>query len=325
MYLEAISYELPPVVVTSEEIEERLEPLYAKLNVRTGTLRMLTGISERRWWKPRHSLSQSATAAAEKALAKSAIPASAVDTVVYAGVCRENFEPATACSVAQKLGIEGATSVYDLSNACLGVRNGILEIANQIELGQIRAGIVVSAETAREIVALTIERMPDDSTMASYTAGLATLTGGSGAVAVLLSDGSFNNSGTHRVLGGSQRAAPEHVGLCRWGLGDASTLHTPEPEPQSMHTDAASVLKYGVPLANETWQDFLGQMGWAADDVDRIICHQVSAAHRDDILRSIGVEPEKDFSTFPYLGNIGTVSLPITAAPCGRARGPRSR
>lgn len=81
-----------------------------------------------------------------------------------------------------------------------------------------------------------------------------------------------------------------------------------------MYTDAASVLKYGVPLANETWQDFIGQMGWAADDVDRVICHQVGTAHRDKILRSIGVVPEKDFSTFPYLGNIGTVSLPITAA-----------
>ena len=314
MYLEAISYELAPVVVTSEEIEECLEPLYEKLNVRKGTLRMLTGISERRWWEPRHSLSQSAAAAGEKALAKSAIPASAVDAVVYAGVCRENFEPATACSVAAKLGIEGSASVYDVSNACLGVLNGIQEIANQIELGQIRAGIVVSAETAREIVALTIGRMLREGTMASYTGGLATLTGGSGAVAVLLSDGSFGNAGTHRVLGGSQRAAPEHVGLCRWGLADASTLHSPEPVPQSMYTDAASVLKYGVPLANETWQDFIGQMGWAADDVDRVICHQVGTAHRDKLLRSIGVVPEKDFSTFPYLGNIGTVSLPITAA-----------
>ena len=231
MYLEAISYELPPVVVTSEEIEERLEPLYERLNVRKGTLRMLTGISERRWWEPRHSLSQSAAAAGEKALAKSAIPASAVDAVVYAGVCRENFEPATACSVAAKLGIEGSASVYDVSNACLGVLNGIQEIANQIELGQIRAGIVVSAETAREIVALTITRMLHEGTMASYTGDLATLTGGSGAVAVLLSDGSFGNAGTHRLLGGSQRTAPEHVGLCRWGLADASNLHSPEPVP----------------------------------------------------------------------------------------------
>jgi 3-oxoacyl-[acyl-carrier-protein] synthase-3 len=32
------------------------------------------------------------------------------------------------------------------------------------------------------------------------------------------------------------------------------------------------------------------------------------------ILGSIGIDPLKDFSTFPYLGNIGTVSLPLTAA-----------
>lgn len=314
VYLEAISYELPPVVVTSEEIEERLEPLYEKLNIREGTLRMLTGIRERRWWESRHSLSLSAAAAAEKALAKSAIPASALETVVYAGVCRESFEPATACSVAAKLGIGGSVSVYDISNACLGMLNGIQDIANQIELGQIRAGIVVAAETAREIVAVTIARMLREGTMASYSGGLATLTGGSGAVAVLLSDASFDNTGTHRVLGAAQRAAPEHVGLCRWALTDAPTLHPPDPTPQSMHTDAVAVLKHGVPLAKETWQDFLDEMGWAADDVDRVVCHQVGAAHRDKILRSIGLAPEKDFSTFPYLGNIGSVSLPITAA-----------
>lgn len=314
VFIEAIGYELPPVVVTSEEIEERLEPLYRELNIREGTLRMLTGIRERRWWEPNHSLSQSAAAAAKKALAKAAIPASALGTVVYAGVCRESFEPATACSVAAKLGMEGAASVYDVSNACLGVLNGIQEISNKIELGQIRAGIVVSAETAREIVTVTIEYMLRERTMAAYTGGLATLTGGSGAVAVLLSDGSFGDGGTHRVLGGAQRTAPEHVGLCRWGFADVSTLHAAEPTLQSMYTDGASILKYGVPLAKETWEDFLGEMGWAVGGVDRVICHQVGAAYRDKILQAIGVAPEKDFSTFPYLGNIGTVSLPITAA-----------
>jgi 3-oxoacyl-[acyl-carrier-protein] synthase III len=31
-------------------------------------------------------------------------------------------------------------------------------------------------------------------------------------------------------------------------------------------------------------------------------------------LSAIGVPLEKDFTTFEYLGNIGTVSLPLTAA-----------
>lgn len=314
VHLEAIGYELAPVVVTSEELEERLEPLYTKLHVPEGSLESLTGIAERRWWEPSHSLSRNAAAAARKALAQTDVAAHELEAVVYAGVCRESFEPATACAVAAELGVEGATAVYDLSNACLGILNGIHDIANRIELGQIRAGIVVSAETAREIVDITIERMLNEGTMGAFTEGLATLTGGSGAVAVLLTDGSFGNDAAHRVLGGAQRAAPEHHRLCRWGLADAATLHGPEPLGQLMYTDAPAVLRHGVALAITTWSDFLSQLRWQVGDVDRVICHQVGAPHRDTILDSIGIDLEKDFSTFPYLGNIGTVSLPLTAA-----------
>jgi len=47
---------------------------------------------------------------------------------------------------------------------------------------------------------------------------------------------------------------------------------------------------------------------------DKVICHQVGASHRDSILKTLGIAEEKDFSTYPYLGNMGTVSLPLTAA-----------
>ncbi|MBW1841724.1 MAG: 3-oxoacyl-ACP synthase III, partial [Deltaproteobacteria bacterium] len=40
----------------------------------------------------------------------------------------------------------------------------------------------------------------------------------------------------------------------------------------------------------------------------------VGAAHQQNILESIGIAKDKDFTTFKFLGNIGTVSLPITAA-----------
>ncbi|MBW2055450.1 MAG: 3-oxoacyl-ACP synthase III, partial [Deltaproteobacteria bacterium] len=43
-------------------------------------------------------------------------------------------------------------------------------------------------------------------------------------------------------------------------------------------------------------------------------CHQVGATHQRNILESIGISEDKDFTTFKHLGNIGTVSLPITAA-----------
>lgn len=313
VHIEALAYELPPVVVTSEELEERLAPLFKKLHIPSGQLLQWTGITERRWWDAGHELSQGAIAAARKALSGSGVPARDLEALIYAGVCRENFEPATACRVAASLGINPRASVFDVSNACLGVLNGIVDIANRIELGQLRAGMVVSCESAREIVERTIDRMLERPEMDLFKSSVATLTGGSGAVAVLLTDGSYSTSKRRRLLGGENMAAPEHYGLCRWGLQKMTSLGT-HVATQVMTTDSPLVLKYGVDLGLRTWLGFLGHVGWATEQVDKVICHQVGSGHQNSILKTLGIAPEKDFVTYPYLGNIGTVSLPLTAA-----------
>ena len=362
VHMESIGYELPPMVVTSEDLESRLMPMYDTLHIASGQLEALTGLSERRWWEEGHLLSDGAAMAARRALEQSNVQPDDIEALIYTGVCRENFEPATACAVAAQLGISSDANVYDISNACLGVLNGIIDIANRIELKQIRAGMVVSCETSREIVEIMIERMLNERTMDMFSRSLATLTGGSGAAAVLLTDGSFENSHAHRLLGGVTKAAPEHHKLCRWGitlspvaLGElmfspdkllAAIDQVLEPDAlpsamkeimtsdkippvlanvmpseklpaaltQFMSTDSVSVLKHGAILGVRTWGAFLNKMGWAREQVDKVICHQVGEGHRDTILRELGIAPEKDFSTYKYLGNIGTVSLPITAA-----------
>jgi 3-oxoacyl-[acyl-carrier-protein] synthase III len=310
VFIDAIGYELAPVVVTSTELEARLRPVYDKLRIAPGQLEALTGIVERRWWEPDYPLSSGAIAAGRKVLERAGIGGEEIGCLIYAGVCREAFEPATACRVAAGLGIGGAAAVFDLSNACLGVLNGMLEVANRIELGQIRAGLVVSCESAREIVDISIKSLLAAGTMDNFASSLATLTGGSGAVAVLLTDGSFSREKQHRLLGAVTQAAPEHFGLCRWGvMPDKAGALT-----QYMTTDAVAVMKHGVELGARTWHAFLAEMGWSGADVDRVICHQVGSGHQASILSTLGILPEKDFTTYEYLGNIGTVSLPLTAA-----------
>src|SRR5262245_48871550 len=99
VFVDAIGYELAPVVITSDELEDRLEPLYQALHIPHGQLEAITGIIERRWWEEGFSLSQGAVAAAKKALEEANVPADAIEVVIYGGVCREQFEPATACRV----------------------------------------------------------------------------------------------------------------------------------------------------------------------------------------------------------------------------------
>jgi 3-oxoacyl-[acyl-carrier-protein] synthase-3 len=309
VYIDSIAYELAPVVVSSSELEDRLIPVYDALHISKGQLEALTGIAERRWWEEGYELSAGAIAAAGKALNSAAIKPEDIEALIYAGVCRENFEPATACRVAAGVGVNPGAAIYDISNACLGVLNGILDIANRIELGQIKAGMVVSCETAREINNIMIDRMLENKSMDLFTKSLATLTGGSGAVAVLITDGSFSPLKRRQLLGGVTRTAPEFHTLCRWGID------TQDPKRcQAMSTDSVSVMKYGVKLGHETWKVFLEELGWTKDNVDKIICHQVGSAHQEQILNTLGISEEKDFTTYEHMGNIGTVSLLITAA-----------
>ena len=309
VFMETIKYVLPPVVISTEELEERLKPLYERLHIGKGQLEALTGVIERRWWDEGSSVTQGATAAAKKALDASEVQPHQIGALVYTGVCREHFEPATACGIAAELGIGDDASVYDISNACLGTLNGILDIANRIELGQIRAGMVVSCETAREINETMVNRMLEEKNMENFKLSLATLTGGSGAVAILLTDGSFSNR-KRRLLGGVTKTAPQYHKLCRWGLeGLSAGRFRP-----FMSTDSVSVLRFGVELGVRTWKTFLKKLEWTIEKVDKVVCHQVGSEHQNTILKLLGIPIVKDYATFPYLGNIGTVSLPLTAA-----------
>lgn len=333
VYLESIGYELAPVVVSSAEIERRLAPVYKALHLSPGQLEALTGIKERRWWNTNFRVSQGATLAARKALAASDLTPNDIDVLIYAGVCRENHEPATACRVAADLKVNPDAAVFDVSNACLGVLNGIIEVANRIELGQAKAGLVVSCETAREINEAMIDRMVQQKSMESFRDAVATLTGGSGAVAVLVVGEELSSKKRRQLLGGVNKNAPQHHALCKWGweslmpmvekvvsldpsgmlkIGyDLGIKHCVRP---FMSTDAGAVLKFGVDLGLRTWRAFLTKFGWGVDQLDKVICHQVGGGHRDAILRALDIPPEKDFTTYQYLGNIGTVSLPMTAA-----------
>ena len=168
----------------------------------------------------------------------------------------------------------------------------------------------MSCESAREINEIMLERLSKGVAMEEFAEAIATFTGGSGAVAMLLTDGSFSGAAGHRLLGAVSQVAPEHHELCRWGLSPAAGLQ----QLQFMVTDSVSVLKYGVQLGQRTWRVFLEELDWTAAEVQRVICHQVGSGHQDAILKSLQLPKEKDYTTYRFLGNMGTAALPVTAA-----------
>ena len=189
--LESFGYTLPDEVVSSDEIEARPEPLYRRLRLPAGRLELMTGIRERRFWPPGTLPGDPSIASGEKALAASGIDRRHVGALVHASVCRDHLEPATACRVHHALGLPQTCQVFDVSNACLGLLNGMLLVANMIELGQIRAGLVVGTEGSRQIVETTIAWLNRDESLKREDVKLAvaSLTLGSASCACCWSTG----------------------------------------------------------------------------------------------------------------------------------------
>jgi 3-oxoacyl-[acyl-carrier-protein] synthase III len=309
VYLNALSYDLPDEIVSTASLEDALRPVYQALHIPVGQLEALTGIRERRWW-PRHfKVSDGAIAAGAKALSALGLKGRDVDVLVYTGVCRDYQEPATACRVGAELGLDADATLYDLSNACVGVLNGIIEVANRIALGQAKVGMVVSCESSRDINEDTLQKLLKNPDMNFLKDSLATFTGGSGAVAIVISsDPTLGRA--HRFLGGVTKNDNSQHELCKWGF---QRLRQTVFE-QFMITDAVGVMKHGVNLGIKTWHALLEEMRWLPEQVDKVIAHQVGQTHRKSVLNAMAIPMDKDFETFTYLGNMGTVSLPLTAA-----------
>jgi acyl-CoA:acyl-CoA alkyltransferase len=307
----SIGYVLPDEVVTTAEIKARLTPLYQRLGLPEGRLELMTGIAQRRFWPVGTRPSEMSIASAQQAIQASGLPAGEIGVLVHGSVCRDFLEPATACGVHHRLGLPDDCLVYDLSNACLGLLNGVVHVANMIELGQIRAGVVVGTESGRNLVEATIDQLNRDMglTRRDIKPALASLTIGSASAAIVLADRRLSPRG-HRLRGVLARTNTRQAHLCQGG-SDGSTDEQGRP---LMATDSEMLLQEGVATARGAFADFLTAMEWQAGEINKTICHQVGRAHQKLLLETLGLDPAIDFTSYQHLGNTGSTALPVTAA-----------
>jgi 3-oxoacyl-[acyl-carrier-protein] synthase III len=302
--LEAFGYTLPEEVVTTAEIERRLAPLYQRLRLPEGRLELMSGIRERRFFPPGTRPSSVSIESAQRSITASGIDPRYFGALVHGSVCRDYLEPATACRVHHGLGLPGEAMIYDVSNACLGLLTGMIQVANMIELGQIRAGVVVGTESGRDLVENTIARLNDDESLTreSIKDSIASLTIGSASVAIVLCDEELSQTG-NRLTGAVVYCDTSHHELCH-----SRGLET------MMDTDSEMLMRQGIATGVETFRRFLGVAGWDPEDIQRTFCHQVGAAHRKLMLESLGLHLANDFATLETLGNTGAAALPVTMA-----------
>jgi 3-oxoacyl-[acyl-carrier-protein] synthase III len=305
--LDTFGYELPPRVLSSEDIESRLSSVYERLRLPAGRLELMSGIRQRRLWPEGTRPSEAATLAGKRVLETADIDPKDIECLIFTSVSRDMMEPATASFVHAKLGLPSSALIFDISNACLGFLDGMVMLANMIELGQVKNGLIVSGETAEELLESTLLGLLKDTTLTrkSIKPAFASLTIGSGSVALYMRK-ARENENRPRLVHGAWQANTEHSDLCHGGQSGSNTT--------LMATNSEELLHKGVETAQMTWNRFSLKPGWRAENIDRFFCHQVGSAHAKLLFESLGLAPDKNFETLATLGNVGSVSAPITMA-----------
>lgn len=302
--IEAFNYELPETRISSEQIEQRLDPIYQRLRLPHGRLELMTGIKERRTWPVGTKPSDIASKAAQKIFLNSKINKEDIDLLIHASVCRDFLEPATASVVHQNLGLKEECTIFDLSNACLGVMNSFVVAANMIEQGQIKKALIVSGENGGPLLEETINHLlnKEDLTRKNIKSYIASLTIGSAAVAFLLTSKDLCPDAP-KLLGGAVLTDSSANHLCQ---GDGNT------DSLMMQTDSEALLKAGINLASKTWKKTTEALSWGPSDFDWVITHQVGSAHEKLTLETLELTNKKTYTTYETLGNTGSAALPVT-------------
>jgi 3-oxoacyl-[acyl-carrier-protein] synthase-3 len=300
--IEAISYELGPHVITSEWLEDQIAETMARLLIPKGQIERMTGIRQRRFWEPGVQPSQAATQVARQLIDEVGLDPDEIGCLVNTSVCRDYIEPSTACLVHGNLKLSPHCMSFDVGNACLGFLSGMQTVGMMLQSGAIKYGLIVNAEGSRDGIEATIKRLQaPQASLQTYKDNVATLTIGSGAVAMLLAH--KDNSRTGHVINGMVNlAATQFNDLCI-------------AQKDYMKTNTAALFTEGIALAGRTWKLASEKLpNWSDETIDRYIPHQVSIRQIDGMAKTMGINPAKIQLNVETQGNMAAAALPITLA-----------
>lgn len=286
-------------IIASRQIESELSPCLQNVGLIPGVIEEMSGVIERRFWPVGTAPSDAAFKAATKALDSARVPTSDIGLLINASVSRDFVEPSTACIVHSKLGLSASCISFDLSNACLGFLNAMDIAARYIESGAVKRALITCGESCRYTVERTIEKLNASPSHAALMNNFATLTLGSGAVAMLMERTSDQSQAQY--FGGLTLSNTKEHTLCQGTL-------------EGMITDGTKLLHAGLTLAKQTFEAVRLSLGWNVDFFDQFAIHQVSTMHTRALMDALSISKEQVTSLFPYYGNTGPASIPMVLA-----------
>jgi 3-oxoacyl-[acyl-carrier-protein] synthase-3 len=279
---------VPPTAVTNAMLAEHLDTTDEWIRTRTGIGRRFVA-------GPGVSTSDLAVEAGRRALTSAGV--SEVDTVVLATSTPDHPCPATAPEVASRLGL-GDVAAFDIGAVCTGFVYALATAAGMIAAGISRSALVIGADTFSTILNPT-----DRTTRAIF---------GDGAGAVVLRTGTQDEPGA--LLGfdlGSDGTLAELITVPAGGSAQRSSGEPAAGDDHYFTMQGKAVFRNAVERMSKSSATLLAQVGWRAEEVDRLVAHQANVRILNAVADDLGLAEHQTVVNLDKVGNTVAASIPL--------------
>jgi 3-oxoacyl-[acyl-carrier-protein] synthase-3 len=261
------------------------------------------GINERRFADANTSPSELALPAAEKAIKTSGVSPDKIDMIIFCGIERDQPEPATAHTIANKLGIN-AQKTFDVSNACFGFVDGLQIGCSYISSGVIDHALIVTSEVFSKPVSHLIDKLKKGVSIEKAKKLIGFLSLGDAGGAVVLGRSLNGESGFDLF---NTKTLSDQVKRCNYHVNNGEFNGQMDMGPL-----AAYMVKGHTQIIDET----LKLLKW--DGFDLLISHQIGKKPFERLSKISGIKDQHSnlkydnhIKTFNYLGNIASATFPV--------------
>ncbi len=219
---------------------------------------------------------------------------SSLDLVIYGGIFRDYFEPATAMEIASGLGIKKA-HVFDVTTACAGLLQSVNVAASFMMADpSIKTALCCTTDFPDEAISYDIQSFEELSLKA------AALTLGSGAAAWLLSR-KPGKEGSAKLLEIQNTSIPAAYHLCQVPVSQRRFI-----------SQSKEVFDLGLEHVPGEIRNIIKKLNWGIGDIDYFISHQPSERIIHQICDILDIPHKKAPVTHHLYGNTVNVSVPMT-------------
>ena len=289
--ISALGAYVPPQILTNEQLSHMVETSDAWIRERTG-------IRERHIAAQGIATSDMAVAAAKGALAKRGISPSEIGVIILCTVTPDNMFPATACTVQNMLGAEGAWG-FDLSAACSGFLYGLTVGASLVAMGAHRYVLVLGADTMSRIIDYT-----DRSTCILF---------GDGGGAFLLepSADAETEGGYIGHLNEIDGSGAPFLNMPAGGSRLPASAETVANRQHYVKQEGQHVFKYAVKKMAELSEALLAKHAVSPAEVKLLIPHQANRRIITATADRLGIPLERVMINLDKFGNTTAATIPL--------------